>query len=58
MNQSDIVCSCTGVTVGDIETAISRGAKSFEAVQAETGISNVCGACRDSARNIVRELLD
>ncbi len=58
MNDDKIVCTCMGVTVGDIREAIENGASDFEEVQETTGVSDVCGQCRDYAENVVKAILD
>lgn len=47
-----------GVTIGDIRAAIENGAKDFDEVQEITGVSSVCGRCRDYAENVVKAILD
>lgn len=58
MNDEEIVCNCTSVTVRDIKDAIENGAKSFEEVQEATHVSTVCGGCEDDVRALVEELLE
>lgn len=58
MNDEKVVCTCMDVTVGDIREAIKNGAKDFEEVQEITGVSSVCGMCRDYAKNVVKAILD
>lgn len=48
-----VVCQCTGVTRGQIGTAILQGAKTQPEVSQCTGASTVCGACKP----LVEELL-
>ncbi len=57
MEMTDRVCSCMNVTVGDIKAAIETGAKSYEDVQAKTRVATGCGACADSAKEIVEKFL-
>lgn len=40
-----VVCNCTGVTRGQISSAIAGGCHSVEAIRTTTGASSVCGAC-------------
>lgn len=42
-----IVCNCTGVTRGQLDSAMKRGATTVEALSLETGASSVCGSCKD-----------
>lgn len=58
MQEDKLVCSCVGVIVADIRTAIENGAKDFDAVQEATGVSSVCGACREYAENVVEAILN
>ncbi len=41
-----IVCSCVGVSRGDLTAACERGCRSVQALAAATGASTVCGSCR------------
>lgn len=47
------ICNCTGVTRGQIGTAIAAGCTTIEEVQQRTSASSVCGSCRP----LVQELL-
>ena len=47
------VCICKAVTDQDIRRAVSRGADTFEAAQAQTGCSTCCGCCEGEARELV-----
>lgn len=58
MNDEKLVCNCTGVTVGDIRSAVENGAKTFEELQDATGVSTVCGACREYAENVFKAIID
>lgn len=57
MDRDKIVCNCVGVTVGDIHDAIKNGASSFDEVQEATGVSSVCGGCREYAEKLVNDFL-
>lgn len=58
MNDEKLVCNCTGVTVGDIRKAVADGAKTFEELQDATGVSTVCGSCREYAENVFKAIVD
>lgn len=58
MKDDKIVCNCVGVTIGDIRKAIENGAADFDEVQEATGVSSVCGSCREYAENVVKAILD
>lgn len=58
MQEDKLVCNCVGVTVADIREAIKKGASNFDEVQEATGVSSVCGECREYAENVVKEILD
>lgn len=58
MKNEDVVCTCLGLTVGDIKKAISDGATTFEEVQQITDVGNVCGVCMGEVREIVAHLLE
>jgi len=53
--RQEVVCECAGVTRGEIEDAISRGVKSFEAIQEETNVSTACGECKEEIQKILSE---
>ena len=42
-----IVCNCTGVTRGQLDSARKRGATTAEQLAHDTGASSVCGSCKD-----------
>jgi len=44
---SSIVCNCTGVTRGQLDAAMKRGATTVEKLCHETGASSVCGSCKN-----------
>lgn len=58
MDRSEVVCSCLGITYGDIEDAVKSGAKTFEEVQEKTEVGTVCGACVDSVTEMIQEMVD
>ncbi|MBD7912569.1 MULTISPECIES: (2Fe-2S)-binding protein [Clostridium] len=57
MEDNDMICNCMGLTVRDIKDAIDNGAKSFDDVQEATQVATGCGACEESVRELVDELL-
>ncbi len=44
--QSALVCNCERVSKGELEAAITTGARSIEALCAATGAGRVCGSCK------------
>lgn len=58
MDDTKLVCNCTGVTVGDIREAVQNGAKTFDELQEATGVSTVCGQCRDYAENVFNAIME
>ncbi len=54
MPDSAILCNCTGVTCGQVRSAISDGCGSVAAVGEQTGAGTVCGSCHA----MTEELLD
>lgn len=58
MRDDKIVCSCMGVTVGDIREAVKNGASDFREVQEMTSAAAVCGKCLDYAENVVKAILE
>lgn len=55
---SATVCNCTGVTRGDLSTAITGGCKTFESLSACTGASTVCGSCKPLVSNMIGESVE
>jgi len=47
-----IVCLCRRVSDRDIRRLVDSGVRSFEALQAETGVASHCECCHDCARDI------
>ena len=41
-----IVCSCKGITRGELTAACNRGCDSIEAIAGDTQASTVCGSCK------------
>lgn len=50
-----IVCVCKRISDSHIRAAVEAGAGSFEAVQAQLGLSTCCGRCESFARDLVSE---
>ena len=57
MDNDEVVCGCTNVTIQNLRDAIENGAKSFEEVQSVTNVGTGCGECVDSVKALVNELL-
>lgn len=57
MDNNDVVCTCLGLTIGDIRKAIDDGATTFEEIQEITNVGNICGVCLGEVREIVEHLL-
>lgn len=51
--QDATVCNCTGVTVGGLQQAISRGCQTQQALSETTGAGTVCGSCKPLLVNLV-----
>lgn len=47
------VCICNGVTDKQIRRAISRGARSVEALHDELGVASQCGGCLEHAMSLL-----
>lgn len=58
MKRDDIVCACTGVTVGMIQDVIEAGANSLDEVQEATEAGTVCGSCIEELEHVVQTLLN
>jgi len=52
------VCVCHGISDKRLTQAIQEGVRSFEQLQACTGVATCCGACEPCARQILDERLD
>jgi len=57
MDKDEVVCTCFGVTVGQLQEAVDNGAKTFEEVQEATSVGTGCEACVDDVKEIVNQLL-
>ena len=47
MNKEEIICSCNGVTVGQIEKAVRLGDCTFEDVKERLKVGSQCTKCKD-----------
>jgi bacterioferritin-associated ferredoxin len=47
------VCLCNNVTDRQIRETVKRGADSLPAVQCQLPVATCCGACEDTAREII-----
>ena len=52
------VCVCHGVSDKQLVRAVDSGVRTFEQLQACTGIATCCGACEPCAREILADKLD
>lgn len=52
------VCLCKGITERRLYQAIDEGARSFEELQAATGVATCCRTCEPFARNVLNGALD
>ena len=52
------VCVCHGVSDKQLHHAVEAGVRSFEQLQACTGVATCCGACEPCAREILEDKLD
>ncbi|MDD5952852.1 MAG: (2Fe-2S)-binding protein [Oscillospiraceae bacterium] len=58
MDKKKVVCTCYGVTNGDLEKAVKNGAQSFKEVKKATKVACACGHCKDKAKKRVKKLLE
>ncbi len=49
------ICVCHGISDRKLREVVQQGARSFEELQARTGVSTCCGACEPMARAMVEE---
>ena len=52
------VCVCHGLSDTQLHRAVEAGVRSFEQLQACTGVATCCGACEPCAREILEDKLD
>jgi len=52
------VCVCHGISDKRLNQAIQEGVRSFDQLQACTGVATCCGSCEPCARQILDERLD
>jgi len=52
------VCICHGISETRLTQAVQEGARSFEQLQARTGVATCCGSCETCARQVLDETLD
>ncbi|MGB0682545.1 MAG: FAD-dependent oxidoreductase [Magnetovibrionaceae bacterium] len=48
-----IICNCTGVTKGRLESAVQWGARDLDDIRANTGANTVCGACAPAIEELL-----
>jgi bacterioferritin-associated ferredoxin len=51
------ICLCHGIRDRELRDAVERGAETFEALQASTGVSTCCRTCEPTAREVLDEAL-
>ena len=58
MNKEEIICTCNGVTIGQIEEAVRQGDRNFEEVQNRLKIGKQCIKCKDIACLYIESFLE
>lgn len=58
MKRDHIICTCIGVTAGQIEDAVYGGARTFEDVQKVLHIGEQCIKCREMAGFMIESLAE
>ncbi len=58
MDMNQVICSCKGVTVGQIYLAIYNGAKTPDEVMKVTGAGSACGRCIGAVSETVRKRIE
>lgn len=56
MNRKKVVCSCYGITKGDIADAVENGAATFKEVKKQTKAGKACGHCKKKIKKLVKKL--
>lgn len=52
------VCLCNAITDRQIRECVDRGATSLCKVQTHLPVANCCGACEDTARDVIESHVD
>lgn len=55
MNPKKVICSCKGVTKGDILEAMGKGALTYKVVEKMTGAGSKCGKCEGRIRKFIKK---
>jgi bacterioferritin-associated ferredoxin len=58
MNSKQIICTCNGVSAGQIEKAVKEGARTFEEVQNVLHIGVQCIKCRELASLLIESYVE
>ena len=58
MNRNYVVCECTGTTAGQIEQAVQKGDRTFNAVKARLGVGKQCIKCKDLVSLLVESYVE
>ncbi|MCI7812455.1 MAG: (2Fe-2S)-binding protein [Lachnospiraceae bacterium] len=58
MNKEEIICSCNGVTLQEIEEAVKMGDRTFEDVQSRLRIGKQCIKCKDLASLYIESFVE
>lgn len=58
MKRDLIICTCNGVTAGQIEDAVYGGARKYEEVQELLHIGKQCIKCKEMASFIIESLAE
>lgn len=58
MKRDLIICTCNGVTAGQIEDAVYGGARTYEEVQELLQIGKQCIKCKEMASFIIESLAE
>ncbi len=58
MNDKQIICTCNGTTVAEIEKAVKEGAGTFEEIQEKLHVGKQCVKCRDLIRLLIESFME
>lgn len=58
MNREKVICTCNGITLGQIEEAVRSGDRTFEDVQKRLKIGKQCIKCKDLASLYIESFLE
>jgi len=56
-DDGEVICTCFGVTKGQIRVSCQNGNEDFESVKADTQAGASCGKCEDDCVKVINDFL-